>query len=120
MPLPMSMSLSTGTTCSSTPVTSRSRRTRPVVALSGTTTVIVWVARSRLAGLTVSSARLPLLSMVVKTTRSLLRSPLACSVMDWPLLAAATPAWVGVPLAALAWMRARCEVPARSDSSASV
>ena len=72
------------------------------------------------AGVTAVSPRLPLVSMVVKTTRSLACSPVALSVMVCPVLAEATPALAAVPLAAPALMPARCRLPCCSRSRLSV
>ena len=47
-------SLSVGTICTSTPELSRARRTRPVVALTGTAALRVWAATSTLTATVMS------------------------------------------------------------------
>ena len=118
-PAPMPMLLSVGTICSSNPVLSRSRRTRPVVAVPGTAALIVWLTRS-IVGVTVVSPRLPLVLMVVKIRRSLARSPLPPMTMVCPVLAEARPALAGVPLAAVAVMPDSRLPPASTRSIPSV
>ena len=119
-PAPMVTSLSVGTICSSTPASSRARRTRPVVALTGTTAVRVCPATSTLAGVTVTSERLPLSSSVVKTRVSVASRPVPLSVMLWPVLALARLALAAVPLAARAALPVRWLLPAASRSRLSV
>ena len=113
---PSVTSLSVGTICSSTPAPSRSRRTCPVVALMGTTTVMVCVPRFTLVGVMLTSPRLPLSSSVANTTRSPATSPEPESTMLCPVLAEARVACAGVPLAALAPMLDIWLLPAASRS----
>ena len=108
-----------GTICSSSPLRSRSRRTLPVVALVGTTTLSVWLTASSV-GVTMLSPRLPLVLMVVKTTRSPAVSPLPLMTMVCPVLAAASAACAGVPLSALAAMLESRLLPAARRSISSV
>ena len=75
---------SVGTICNTTPEPSRCRRTVPVVAATGTTTVRLDPSAATLAAATVISSKLPLVSSVVKDTISLATKPLPCSVMVWP------------------------------------
>ena len=116
----MATSLIVGTICSSSPTLSRSRRTRAVVAPAGTTAVRVCAPRSTLLGVTVVSPRLPPLSSVVNTSRSLASRPVPETVMVCPVLAEATPVCAALPLAALAPMADRWLVPAASRSRLSV
>ena len=105
-------SLMVGTICSRRPARSRSMRTAPVVVVAGTSTVRLPAWMSTVVGVTALSPRLPLLSMVVNTTRSPLVSPCTLSVMVCPVLAEATPALPGVPLAAAALMPISVTEPA--------
>ena len=102
------------------PARSRSRRTAPVVAVAGTTTVRVPVTVFTAVGATTCSPRLPLVSRVVNTTRSLASRLAPLRVMVCPVLAEAMPALVGVPLSAAVVMAATCELSWRIRSRLSV
>jgi hypothetical protein len=110
---------SVGTTCSSTPAWSRWRRTMPVVALSGTTTVRLLPSGATETGVTLTVPASPPSSRRVKITCSPCTSPTPCSVMVCRVFAEATPACAGVPSAALAMMPDRRESPAAILSTVS-
>ena len=108
-----------GTICSKIPEVSRASRTRPVVALVGTTAVSVCAATSAVV-VTVCSERLPLSSSVVKTSWSPATRPLPATTIVCPTLAEAMPALAGVPLAAVAPIEPRWLAPAAKRSRLSV
>ena len=80
---------SVGTICSKVPLMSRARRTAPVVALMGTSTVRLVPSAATLVAAAVCSDSCPELFREVKTTLSPASRPTPVSVIVWPTLAEA-------------------------------